>query len=981
MKGTRWIILALFLTASAAVMAQTVPGMINYQGRLFDGTGQPVNEAALAMDFSLWDKGVTLEDVTDEIAVMNGASAISLAHRDITDGSEVVTAVGGSPTYESPRDYLMDYANGTITRVASGFILDGQSVEVDYEWTDFGSEIWSETQAVEVVNGLYQVRLGEYSALEASLLSSSTIYLEVEANMEVLSPRQRLTSVPFAMKADEALTLDGHSLSAFSLVGHTHNFTEIFGQATDAQIPDNITVVYAQDSGQLGGQAPAAYVSSSGDTITGPLDVGGEVNLGHDLIVQGDASILGGNIGLGREWHSNVGIINEQTTAPTHGALLYGTSYGVYGNLASDPSNHYGFLGSSSYGAFGRSGASTETSSQYGGFFQGSGQSNVYGAYGGSYGYGPGNSYGVYGYGYNDGSGNAYGGYFSMSDAGTGTHYGVFASVNHDYAAWFQGGRVHVGTYGTEDYVDGDGDLYVEDDLEVDNNLLLANDAYIGNYLSVGDDAYIIGGNLGLGTTPDSAVGIYNSVSTAPYYGALIYGSAYGVWGALASDPYDHYGQMGSVTYGVYGRCGASDETGFRSGGRFYAYSQDTPYGVYSAAYGYGSADAYAVRGSVTNYDEGDAYGGYFSSSNYGGGDKYGAYGYAAGDSANVTAYGLYGRGSNSTGPAYGVYGLGYSAGDYAYGGYFTTGTNTNGNNCGLYAESAETPLYAALSTDKYDHYALLGTVSYGVYSTCGNSDETSTRYGVRASSFSQEASYGVYSTSYGYGSGSAYGIRAVGDADDSGAAGNGYGAYLAAYSNASAYGLYVTAGTKSWVNPDPEDPTKSIVYATLEGGENGTYWRGTARLENGMAEVIMPDHFRKTTSPDYPVTVALGALGECNGLMVAEKSNEKIIVKEFHGGTSNAEFDFIIMGKRRGYENYDPMIENVDYVPFEGNNADMDESDMTTQEFYDKHPEGVKELFKQSGILDKEGKVNDKLFEKNGWKINKEKKPKEERP
>ncbi len=1178
MTKAKWVVALSILTASLAVMAQGVPGLINYQGRLFDGTGQPVNEAALAMEFSLWDKEVTLEQVTDEVAVMNGATAVSLGHLDISGGSELVTAVGGVPTYESPRDYVMDYVNGTITRVPTGFILDGQSVEVDYDWTDYGSEIWSETQAVDVVNGLYHVQLGEYSSLDASLLDSSSIYLEVEANLEVLSPRQRLTSVPFAMKADEAVTLDGYSLSAFSLVGHTHDFTEITGQATDAQVPDDITIVFAQDSGQLGGQAPDAYVASSGDTITGALDVGGRVNLGQDLIVQGDVAVLGNNIGIGRMpddqfsimndyasppdygadlagnylgvlggwagdynnygtlgeeywgvfgnagssaatsqrtggafqgtsqgyaygvsgfaygygsdpavgvhtqavnydsgsvyaamfeslpngtgthygvyanaddysgWFaggvvhvgsygsedyvdgegdvyvedllevdndvyvaddafigdylsaggdayigggniglgtapsSTYGVLNVSAGAPSYGAYLYGSDSGVYGAYAGDPADHYGYLGSVQYGVYGRSGNSDETANRYGGRFLSYSQSSSYGAFAAGYGYGSYEAQGVNGFGYNSSTGNAYGGYFSTSSAGTGTHYGVFSAVYDDYAGWFQGGLVHVGSSGTEDYVGGDGDLYVEDALEVDNDVYVTDDAYIGDYLSTGGDAYIGGGNIGLGVAPDSSCGIINGDSTAAYYGAMLSGTGVGVYGALAGDPGDHLGYLGSATYGVYGRSGASDETSTRYGGYFLGYSQGIAYGVFGIAHGYGPSTAYGVRANSFNEGDGDVYGGYFYTGSNGDGDKYGVFGSASGNSSGETAYGVRGYAYNSVGESYGVYGYGYSGDDYAYGGYFSTGTSAAGINYGVYAESAETPLYAALSTDAYDHYVTLATSYYGIYAVSGASDETFTRYGGRYYSYSQGISYGVNASAFGYGASSVYGLRGTADADASGATGSAYGAYLSAYSNSTAYGLYVSAGTKNWVNPDPEDPDQSIVYATLEGGENGTYWRGTARLENGVAEVILPDHFRKATSPDYPVTVTLGALGDCNGIMVAEKSNERIVVKEFRGGTSNVEFDFMVMGKRLGYEEYQPIIKNVDYVPFQGNNADMDESETTTQEFYDKHSEGVKQIFKKNGILDQEGKVNEKLFEEKGWKNNKEKKPKQEK-
>jgi hypothetical protein len=235
-------------------------------------------------------------------------------------------------------------------------------------------------------------------------------------------------------------------------------------------------------------QGDGRFVNTTGDdAMAGSLTVGG------------DLTVTGANIGLGIAPSVIYGIINDSAAAPAYGANLYGTSYGVLGRLSSDPTDHYGFLGALSAGAYGRAGNSDETGSRYGGDFYGHSLDNAFGVYGHAYGYsidtaygiygfgqnnvsgnaeglhgygyktGAGTSTGVVGYGYNSAAGNAYGGYFYTSASGAGTHYGIFADAD-DYAAWLEGGRVHVGDIGIESYVDGDGDLYVEDELEVDGN-------------------------------------------------------------------------------------------------------------------------------------------------------------------------------------------------------------------------------------------------------------------------------------------------------------------------------------------------------------------------------------------------------------------------------------------------------------------------------------------------------------------------------
>jgi hypothetical protein len=56
-------------------------------------------------------------------------------------------------------------------------------------------------------------------------------------------------------------------------------------------------------------------------------------------------------------------------------------------------------------------------------------------------------------------------------------------------------------------------------------------------------------------------------------------------------------------------------------------------------------------------------------------------------------------------------------------------------------------------------------------------------------------------------------------------------------------------AGAKGFVQPHPTNPTQEIVYMSLEGGEAGTYARGTGRLSDGRAVIDLPEHFGLVTS------------------------------------------------------------------------------------------------------------------------------------
>jgi hypothetical protein len=109
--------------------------------------------------------------------------------------------------------------------------------------------------------------------------------------------------------------------------------------------------------------------------------------------------------------------------------------------------------------------------------------------------------------------------------------------------------------------------------------------------------------------------------------------------------------------------------------------------------------------------------------------------------------------------------------------------------------------------------------------------------------------------------------------------------------------------GNKNFVHPHPDDPTKQIVYVALEGGEAGTYARGTASLAKGRARVPMPDHFALVTS-QAGVTAQVTPRGRCGGLYVASATPREIVVESEREGAS-CSFDWLVQGVRRGHEGH----------------------------------------------------------------------------
>jgi len=82
-----------------------------------------------------------------------------------------------------------------------------------------GSSLWTETQSVQVVKGLFNVLLGSTTPMPPTLFTSGDVrYLEIHVSGETLTPRQRIATAPFAStsgRADDASSLGGVGAAAY----------------------------------------------------------------------------------------------------------------------------------------------------------------------------------------------------------------------------------------------------------------------------------------------------------------------------------------------------------------------------------------------------------------------------------------------------------------------------------------------------------------------------------------------------------------------------------------------------------------------------------------------------------------------------------------------------------------------------------------------------------------------------------------------
>jgi hypothetical protein len=117
--------------------------------------------------------------------------------------------------------------------------------------------------------------------------------------------------------------------------------------------------------------------------------------------------------------------------------------------------------------------------------------------------------------------------------------------------------------------------------------------------------------------------------------------------------------------------------------------------------------------------------------------------------------------------------------------------------------------------------------------------------------------------------------------------------------------------GTKHFLDPHPTDPTRAISYISLEGPEAGTYFRGRARFQNGMARIPVPEHFRLVTDPEG-LTVQITPIGAMASFAVLRMDLDEIVVQ----ASRNVEFSYLVQGVRSTYKDVTPWRGAGEFMP-----------------------------------------------------------------
>lgn len=167
-----------------------------------------------------------------------------------------------------------------------------------------GTPVWTETQNVQVQNGLYSILLGSVNALTNEILNGPEKYLGITVeNDPEMTPRKRIVSVAYAIISREADKLDGKDASEFANAIHNHNdqyYTKSELSSSDGNPPNQGSNRVSWDNLA---DVPAGFADgtddggSGGNTLDQAYNQGG-AGLGRTIVADAGAVVVDGPDGL-----------------------------------------------------------------------------------------------------------------------------------------------------------------------------------------------------------------------------------------------------------------------------------------------------------------------------------------------------------------------------------------------------------------------------------------------------------------------------------------------------------------------------------------------------------------------------------------------------------------------------------------------------------------------------------------------------------
>ncbi|MCD6501834.1 hypothetical protein J7L01_04480, partial [bacterium] len=195
-----------------------------------------------------------------------------------------------------------------------------------------GVALWTEAQDVTLVHGLFDVRLGSVAPIPSALDFSEPYWLEISIGGETLSPRQPLTSSPYAFRAAIADSVVGGSTSSGNNLDEAYDASPSGNKRIDAD--DGAVEIV---SGLFNGPLSVTSNSIADAAIYATNAPGGNAIWADENIYANDANIIAkGDVRVEDASGYTAGLVGDSGNFWLHGRIEMNNDRTIFARNSSD---------------------------------------------------------------------------------------------------------------------------------------------------------------------------------------------------------------------------------------------------------------------------------------------------------------------------------------------------------------------------------------------------------------------------------------------------------------------------------------------------------------------------------------------------------------------------------------------------------------------------------------------------------------------